>query len=159
MTHKVDKKEVPYRIFYQAHIIHKDSEGLKVDLKAPINEQYKSKQGKVRCQFPKGVYIIFYEKNNITPCHLKANWAQELEGEGFYKAKGKVEIVNSQGDTIRTEEIFWNRKEKKIYTNTLTEVHRSEGTELIAKNGFENSENLILKNTKGIILLKGDCSL
>ncbi len=162
ISHKADKNETPDRVFTQAHIIHKDSGELKMDLKAPVIEQYQFEQGKNQKLFPSGIHVIFYEKNKITPGHLKAHWAEELESEGLYKAKGQVEIINAQGDTLRTDEIFWNRGEKKIYTNALTQIHRADGTELTAKNGLESSEDLndlILKNTEGTIPLKENDSL
>lgn len=157
ISDKARKNEIPDRVFTQAHIIHKDSGELKMDLKAPVIEQYQSEQGKERKLFPRGLRVVFYEKNKIRPGHLKADWAQELEAEGLYKARGRVEIINSQADTLLTDEIFWNRGEKKIYTDALTQIYRADGTKLTAKNGLESSEDLndlTLKNTEGTIPVK-----
>lgn len=154
-------QRTPDRIFTQAHILYKASGELKMDIRAPVVEQYQFKNGKSQKLFPKGVRMIFYEKNQIKPSYLKADWAEEIEQEDLCKAKGHVEIITSQGDTLQTDEIVWKKAEKKIYTQTLTEIHRADGAKLIAKNGLEGSEDLTeitLKNTEGIIPVKQENS-
>jgi hypothetical protein len=52
-------------------------------------------------------------------------------------AKNDVILVNVKGDTLRTEELFWDETEQKIYSNQSVRITTPD--ELILGKGFESN--------------------
>ncbi|XCI75026.1 MAG: LPS export ABC transporter periplasmic protein LptC [Flavobacteriales bacterium] len=145
------------RIFVRAQVISKDSGLVKINLKAPLIEEYAFiKKEKPYTLFPKGLKLYYYENNKNQPGSLQADWAKIFDEEKYYEARGNVTIVNPSKDTLKTSHLLWNRKERKIYNDVPTEIYRIDGTILNAKKGLEGSDDLkeiTLKNTDGLIHL------
>ncbi|WP_238784152.1 hypothetical protein [Blattabacterium cuenoti] len=65
--------------------------------------------------------------------------------------------MSPDGYFLRTDEIFWDRKNKKIFNKKYTIISNSYGIVLHAKNGIEASEDLKkirLKNISGTLPVK-----
>ncbi|XOD66574.1 MAG: LPS export ABC transporter periplasmic protein LptC [Flavobacteriales bacterium Tduv] len=154
------KKKFVSRIFIRAQIILKESGLVKINLQAPLIEEYtSSEKNNAYTLFPKGVKLHYYEKEKAQLGFLQADWGKAMEEEKLYEVQGNVMITNSCKDTLKTSHIFWNRKERRIYNDVPTEIHRADGTVINAKNGLEGSDELkeiTLKNTDGLIHLYQD---
>ncbi|AGD98003.1 hypothetical protein BLBBOR_093 [Blattabacterium sp. (Blatta orientalis) str. Tarazona] len=68
--------------------------------------------------FPNGLQLFLYEKGKDKYTYLSANWVKSTE-KFFYHLKGKIIIMNPNGDFLKTEEIYWNRKRKKYLITYL----------------------------------------
>ncbi|XOD68404.1 MAG: LPS export ABC transporter periplasmic protein LptC [Flavobacteriales bacterium AspAUS03] len=145
------------RIFIRAQVILKDSGLVKINLKAPLIEEYAFiKKEKPYTLFPKGVKLYYYEEKKDQTGSLQADCAKIIDEEKHYEARGNVIIINPSKDTLKTSHLFWNRRERKIYNDVPTEIYRADGTILNAKKGLEGSDDLkeiTLKNTNGFIHL------
>ena len=72
-------------------------------------------------------------------------------------AKRNVEVVNIDGDTLKTEELIWDQKKKKIYSNTFVEIRTK--SEIIYGEGLEADEtfsNYTIKKITGTIQIDED---
>ncbi len=73
----------------------------------------------------------------------------------LWKATDNVIITGKNGSTMKTEEIYGNEKDEKIYSIKYVEVADPDGTIIRGKGGFEsnfNFTNYKFKNVDGIIV-------
>ncbi|WP_238785050.1 hypothetical protein [Blattabacterium cuenoti] len=108
--------------------------------------------------FPNGLNLFIYDKKNTNKyTYLSANWVKSVD-KIFYHIKGNIIIMNDKGDFLKTDEIFWDSKNQKIFNEKYTKiVSNSDGIILHATNGIEASEDLkkiILKNISGTFPIK-----
>ncbi|WP_185868971.1 hypothetical protein [Blattabacterium cuenoti] len=130
-------------------ISYKENGLLKIFLYSPIIKDYTS-----YTLFPNGISLFIYNDDKYT--YLKADWVKSIEGI-IYHIKGNIKIINSNGFFIKTEEIFWNKKQKKIFNDKYTVISNLDGIMLHAINGIEASDDLKkikLKNISGTFPLK-----
>ncbi|AWU44124.1 hypothetical protein DM814_00420 [Blattabacterium punctulatus] len=144
---KKNKKEIPNRIFIRTSILYKENGIIRSFIYSPMIKEYS-----IYTLFPNGLKLFIYRKKKNKYTYLSANWVKSIE-KIFYHIKGNIIIMNSDGDFLKTEEIFWNKKYKKIFNNKYTIIYCTDGTVLKAMNGLEATDDLKkirLKNISGI---------
>lgn len=149
------------RRIYNATITLTDSIYAIIKLRTPVMDEYEFVQTPYTV-FPKGLDMDFYQKGK-DPGHLKADYAKIIETIGWYEARKNVVIINSDKDTLKTNQIFWNKKERKIFSNDTVKIYRADGiTTNISVNGIESSEdfkNFKLKKNKGTLPYNNDLKI
>lgn len=146
------------RVTQNAHVIQKDSGKLKMELKAPLIEEFTLIDSTFTVM-KKGVDIKFWNANKDKPNLIRADWAKIIDKKKLYEAKENVVIINNDGDTLLTNHIFWDNLNKRIFTKDTVTIIRIDGTKNIAKNGLEASEDLkeiTLYNNHGVIMYQED---
>ena len=71
---------------------------------------------------------------------LTANYAIYYENRKLWEAKGDVVVVKSDGKTLYTQQLFWNAKTQRIYSNVDTKIVQNEGGNVFQGEGFESDE-------------------
>lgn len=117
---------------------------------APLMERYEF-ASEPYMEFRRGVNIeTFEDSTQIVESTLVADYAIFLENQKLWEAKGNVVAVNSKGQILETQQLFWNQKTKKIYSNVDSKV--TQGGDVIVGIGFESDEsfdNFIFRRPKG----------
>lgn len=133
---KKKKPTFPSEIIYNANIIRRDSGFVNLRFTAPIIEKY----GLVDSPYveaKKGMYLEFYDKKKPKiPGKVWAKYAKYNELRDFYMARGKVKIITNEGQTFASESIFWDKKNKKMYTRDTVFVTDKDGSVLVGANGM-----------------------
>lgn len=149
---KKNKNFVSRKIF-NAHVVITDSIYKVINLRSPLIEEYEFAQTPYT-EFPKGIDMDFYEKGK-KPGHLKADYAKIIELTGWYEARNNVVLINSSNDTLKTNRIFWDKKNRRIFSNDTVKIYRADGiTTNISEQGIESTEdfkNYKLKKNKGTL--------
>jgi len=96
-----------------------------------INEEYSL--------FPEGITLNFYNQESKVHSSLRADYGIYFEAKGFAKAKGNVILTNMNGSILKTEELYLNEKEEKIYTDKTVNIKDKDGFEITGKGGFESN--------------------
>ena len=91
-------------------------------------------------EFPKGVRIEQFGSNMQINSRITSNYAQYFEKEGKYIAKNNVVVVNQKGDTLKTEELTWEKKTGKIYSDKFVKIIGTD--QIINGMGFESDQNM-----------------
>ena len=93
-------------------------------------------------EFRKGVEITTYQDDSLTTVDavLTANYAIYYENRKLWEAKGDVVVVKSDGKTLYTQQLFWNAKTQRIYSNVDTKIVQNEGGNVFQGEGFESDE-------------------
>lgn len=155
-TENLGKKSTNFvsRKIFNAHLVMTDSIYTVINLRAPLIEEYEYSKTPYTV-FPKGVDMDFYQKGKTQPGHLRADYAKIIDATGWYEAKKNVVIINTDKDTLKTNQIFWDKKNRKIFTHDTVKIYRADGvTTNISTHGIEATEdfkNFKLKNNTGTL--------
>lgn len=102
-------------------------------------------------EFPEGIYIEFYDEFGKKTSTLKANSAYFFKDENKWRGRGAVEVINiEKQEQLNTEELFWKRDTKKIFTDKFVTIKLQ--NEMIYGTGLEADQDLSnyqIKNPEG----------
>jgi LPS export ABC transporter protein LptC len=125
---------------------------------APLMENY----GMARepyTEFSKGVTVrSFNDSTDVAASTLVADYAIFYEKQQLWEAKGNVVAVSKEGQKLESQQLFWNQKSKRIYSNVDTRVTQPNG-EVITGVGFESDESMndwVFRRPKGKVLIDTD---
>jgi LPS export ABC transporter protein LptC len=115
------------------------SEVDKVKVKMQAELMYEFKNGDR--EFPKGIYLEFYDETGGVESTLRANEAYFFKEENKWRGRGKVEVKNfKEAQQLNTEELFWTPGNKKIFTDKFVTI-RDEGNVLYGT-GLDATQDL-----------------
>lgn len=101
--------------------------------------------------FPEGVYVEKFDTLFQTEASIKADTAYYFDKRGLWQLIGHVEIKSLQGEHFETEELFWNQKEEKVYSDKYMRIEQED--KVITGIGFESNQNMTqykIFNSQGI---------
>jgi len=108
--------------------------------RTPLLEGYKLAK-EPYMEFRKGIDIETYkEDTTAVDSHLSADYAIFFEDRKLWEAKGNVVSRNSKGETLYTQQLFWDQKSKRIYSNVDCKVEM--GSDYWFGEGFESDESM-----------------
>lgn len=92
-------------------------------------------------EFRKGVKITTYQEDSLTTVDavLTANYAIYYEKRELWEAKGDVVVRKYDGTQVYTQQLFWNARTKKIYSNVDTKFVK--GNDVFVGERFESDED------------------
>ena len=109
--------------------------------KTPLLEGYTLAADPYR-EFRKGIHITTYKSDSLTTINavLTANYAIFYEKRELWEAKGDVVVEKTDGTKLFTQQLFWNSKTGRIYSNVDSKIVK--GTDVFMGEGFESDEEL-----------------
>lgn len=98
-------------------------------------------------EFPKGIYIEYYNEFGKLKSTIRANYAKYFKKENHWRGEGKVEVKNVEtNEQLNTEELYWNQSTQKIHTTKFVTIRQQGdviyGTGLDAKQDLSDYEIL-----------------
>lgn len=116
--------------------------------------QFLQTDDEARSIFPKGVTIHFYNPDGSLKNYLKGDYGTWDRNTGLAEVKYNVKVVNNAGDSLLTEQLFWDSAKKQIYTEKLVHIKSPTndvwGLGLTADQNFKTYQ---IKNIRGQIRL------
>ncbi len=100
--------------------------------------------------FPNGLHVIMYSDTGEIESQIKCLNAIHYEKKKLWELNNDVEAINKKGEILSTEQLFWDTKEKKIYSEQFVTITQKTG--IITGTGFEADENMdnwVIKNIQG----------
>lgn len=126
---------------FNVEMSYTDSGMLKGKIIAPEVYQYNRREEPYN-EFPKGMRAVFYDARGKEISYIKANYAIFYTKKELWEGRNEVLGENhTTGEKIETEQIFWDQKGKRIYSDKFSKVTNVDGV-FIGENGFESNENL-----------------
>lgn len=107
----------------------------------PMMEEYGLAREPYR-EFRKGVKIVTFNDDSVSSVDatLTANYAIYYTNRELWEARGNV-VAETAGDrTLYTEQLFWNAKTKRIYSNVDSKIVQNNGRDVFIGEGFESDE-------------------
>lgn len=91
-------------------------------------------------RFPKGVYLRKYDRKFKVIASVAADSAVYLTNTRIWRLDGKVEMTKAPKDLFQTEQLFWDERKRKIYTDSF--IHVETETHVLEGHGFESNQDL-----------------
>jgi LPS export ABC transporter protein LptC len=115
------------------------SETDRVKIKMTADLVYEFKNGDR--EFPKGIYLEFFNDAGRLESTLRANHAFFFKSENKWRGQGKVEVKNlEKNEQLTTEELFWKPTEERIFTDKFVTI--KEASDVVAGTGLEAKQDL-----------------
>ncbi|MDO7884845.1 LPS export ABC transporter periplasmic protein LptC [Hymenobacter cheonanensis] len=131
-----------------------DSARLHIRLTAPLEQRFENSD----ILYPKGVTVTFYDKmGKLIINTLVARWGKFDSAKQLYIMRGAVKVANvPQQQTLNTEELFYNRSQQKIYTDSAMFVRVQTPTEVLTGYGLTANQDF---SRYGILRPEGTFSI
>jgi LPS export ABC transporter protein LptC len=125
---------------------------LKAKLSAPFMLRYYDSVPRV--EFPNTIHVDFYNDSAKIESYLDAKRAYYYEQQSRVILNDSVVVIRINGDTLKTNELFWEQNQHKLFTNSDVEIRQK--TKTIFGKGFESDEqlkNFRIDTPKGFVLV------
>lgn len=111
---------------------------LKAKLTAPLMWRYHDTVPRV--EFPQTLHVDFFETNESIQSYLDAQKGFYYESQGKVLLEDKVVVIRRDGDTLKTQKLYWEQGTHRFYTDADVEIRQK--TKTIFGTGFESDEQL-----------------
>ena len=102
-------------------------------------------------KFPEGLHIQTYDMKMKPEATIDCDSAIFLKNTQIWHLMGYVNIRNTIGEKFLTQELYWNQRMRKVYSDSFIHIEREQKT--IEGYGFESNEtmpNYHVKKVSGI---------
>jgi len=111
---------------------------MKAKLTAPLMLRYFDSVPRV--EFPNSLHVDFYNDSMQVESYLDAKKAWYYEQQSRILLTDSVVVIRIDGDTLKTNELYWEQNLHKLYTTKDVEIRQK--TKTIFGKGFESDEQL-----------------
>lgn len=146
----------PLNVHENLLLKYSDSSYTRLQLEAPLSENFPQLEEPYQL-FKKGIKVKFFNALGQENSRLKANYAKKFTNDELWIAKGDVVVVNKKGEQLNSEELFWDKKKEKIYSDAYVKI--TTPTEIIEGMGFEADQdftNYTIKQVTGQIYIEDE---
>ena len=112
-----------------------DSANLQLRLSAPILKKY-GKLDEPYTDFDEGLTVYFYEGSKEPSAQLTSKFAQYLESERLWVVRDSVVAINTRGEILETELLYWDEVKELIYTDKFVRITQDD--QIITGRGLES---------------------
>ena len=150
--------KLPDQSGFNIEITYTDSGKVQGKINAPeVNKYDRGEEPYV--EFPKGMKVMFYDSLERPTSIIKANYAIYYEKKQLWEARNQVVAENLVNhDKLETEQMFWDQKEERIYSEKFTRLTNSDGISY-GEGGFESRQDMSkwrLKGSSGTLNVNND---
>ncbi len=92
--------------------------------------------------FPEKAYFEQYDSLGNVVATVNADTVWNFSRKKLWKLKGNVIVKNIDGVVFKTEEVFWDQRTHKVYSNKFVEVDQPNKGTLRGARGFEANEQM-----------------
>jgi len=129
--------EGPLQQAEHVELFYTENQAIKVKMKAPLLYEFKTGDR----EFPKGIYLEFYDETGKLSSTLKADQAYYFKSEDKWRARGKVEVINKEkNEQLNTEELFWFPAKENILTEKFVTIRQQQT--IIYGEGLEAKQDM-----------------
>ena len=111
-------------------------------------------------EFPKSLHVDFYNDSLVKESQLDAKYGKDRSWENKVFLKDSVVVINVlKGDTLRCEELWWDKNAQKFYTDKPAHYSQKDGFVNYGRNGLEAKQdlsNLVFYENKGTLPVPKD---
>lgn len=133
----IETENLPIEKIKSAKMLHTENGILRVKVIANTIKRFKDIQPAL--VFSNGMEVIFYNDSGIVESVLKAEGAEVDEVNNIMTALKSVILTSSEGEELKTEELIWDERKNRIYTNKKVTIQN--GKQVIKGQGFESNPN------------------
>ncbi|MBO7724172.1 MAG: LPS export ABC transporter periplasmic protein LptC [Paludibacteraceae bacterium] len=105
--------------------------------------------------FPEGIYVERFDEEFNVDAFVQSDKARYDQTTQIWQLDYNVIAQNLEGEKFETEQMFWDQKNEKIYSDSLITITQS--NKIIVGYGFESNQNFTryaIRNPQGIFPVK-----
>jgi len=110
-------------------------------------------------EFPNGIHFERFDQNMKVDANIHSQFAKFNENEQLWELRGKVKSTNLQGELFETEQLFWNQRLEKFYSDSLIKI--TQATRIITGIGFESNQSMTkytIRRPQGVFPVSDEAS-
>ncbi len=107
--------------------------------RAPLFEDYAFAKAPFQ-EYRRGMEMIDFDSLEVQNLNVVADYALYWVDRDFWELKGNVRVTSADGRILTTQQLNWDRKIKKIYSNVDSKVEDNDGSMSIGE-GFEANDD------------------
>ena len=149
----IDSVQITERV-HDAEIVYTDSGKLRAKLTAPLIEGHKNAE-KPYIELTKGLQADFYNDAKEVESSLTAGYGINYQNSKIIEVQKQVVVVNTKGEKLVTEQLFWDQNTKEIYTDKTVKI--TTNTEELTGTGMRAAQDFSswkITHVIGIVTLK-----
>ena len=104
----------------------------------PLMERYQIDGKPYYMEFRRGIDLVTLDSLGRDESTIVSNYAIYLEPQELWEAKGNVVVTNAEGQVLETQQLFWNQKTGRVYSNVDTKI--TQESDVIYGTGFESDD-------------------
>jgi len=132
---------LPDQSGFNIEISYTDSGILQGKIYAPEVNKYSRKE-EPYIEFPKGLKVVFYDSLERPESYIQSKYAIFYEKKQLWEARSQVIAENpGQGKKVETEQMFWDQKAERIYSEKFTRLTNKDGI-FYGESGFDARQDL-----------------
>lgn len=146
----VNREAIPVLEAHDVNTLISDSGVTRYRITAPRWTMY-DKAKPPYWEFEQGVYLEKFDENLNVNASLKADYAYYNETDQIWRLFGNVHSLNLEGEQFDTQELYWNQKQERVYSDSAITIRRA--STIIYGIGFESNQEMtkyIIKNPTGV---------
>ncbi|MCG8326726.1 MAG: LPS export ABC transporter periplasmic protein LptC [Chitinophagales bacterium] len=128
-------------------ILYSDSAIVRVRITGPTMHNHISKR-EPKQEFPDGMYVEFFDGSGKITSHLSARYGLRMQKKDEVVVRDSVVWESIEGEKLETEELIWEERKKRVYTNKFVVVTRPD--EIIYGHGFEADQDFTYSRINAI---------
>lgn len=135
--------ERPTMIYTNVSLEYTDTAKLQARLNTEILEYYlNEEQDEPYYEFPQGIEVHFFDENAEIQSIITSKYAIYKEKEQLFETRDSVVARDiKEGQTVETEQMFWDMDKKIIFSEVFTKISNEDGVHFGEK-GFEANQDL-----------------
>lgn len=133
----ITEEQAQYEEAIDVSMIYSDSAIIRVNVSGPRLLRYIDRANQ-RQEFPDGIKVLFYSPNGRAQSTLTAKHATRLDKNNEITIRDSVIWKSNDGKRLETEELIWNEREEKVYSNRFVKIVKPD--EVIYGYGFEANQ-------------------
>lgn len=143
----IPKDAVNYEKGKDVELIYSDSAQVRVMVSGPTMMRY-TDRANPRQEFPDGVKVLFYDKNQKVQSILTGKKAIRLETKGQTMIQDSIVWESVNLERLETSELVWDEKKNIVYSNKFAKITKP--GEIIYGYGFETNQEFTNWHIKAI---------
>jgi LPS export ABC transporter protein LptC len=112
---------------------------MKSKLTAPL--MLRSEEDTPKTEFPKTLHTDFFDDSTKIESKLFAKYGRYLETRGMVYLRDSVVVFNVKGDTMKTNELYWDQNKEIFYTDKEVFIHQKSPEQYIHGYGLTAKED------------------
>lgn len=153
----LDSAKIATMVALDFETFYSDSGVVKYHLKAPKLMIYDDPKQPYN-DFPEGFLMQRYDQNKKIISEMSGNRGKYFEKEKRWEANGNVVLVNSEGDTLRSEELKYHQAEDLIFSDQFVSIKKGDHY-ITGSGGFKSDTQMTtwaFFKTKGHLYVEGE---
>jgi len=91
-------------------------------------------------RFPEGLHLEQYDLVMHPEANIRADSATYFSRRRLWRLDSHVVMVNVQGDSFLTNQLFWDQQQRKVYSDSFIHIVRTD--RVVEGYGFTSNENM-----------------